>query len=101
MTAADLPERCNIPPPPRERRDGLLSRRGNAKGRGDQDKEEAMASELVSAADAILNRVVTGTPRVPGVVAMATDRRGNVYEGAAGKRALGKDEDMTTDSVFA
>jgi methyl acetate hydrolase len=38
---------------------------------------------------------------VPGVVAVATDRRGNVYEGAAGKRALGGDADMTPDSVFA
>jgi methyl acetate hydrolase len=38
---------------------------------------------------------------VPGVVAMATDRRGSIYEGAAGKRVLGQDADMTTDSVFA
>jgi methyl acetate hydrolase len=44
---------------------------------------------------------VSGTPRVPGVVAMATDRQGNIYEGAAGKRVLGQDADMTTDSVFA
>jgi len=60
-----------------------------------------MVSQLAAAADAILNRVVTGTPRVSGVVAMATDRKGIVYQGAAGKRALGKDEAMTTDSVFA
>jgi methyl acetate hydrolase len=32
---------------------------------------------------------------------MATDRRGLIYEGAAGKRELGLDADMTTDSVFA
>ena len=32
---------------------------------------------------------------------MATDRRGNIYEGAAGKRLLGQDADMTVDSVFA
>jgi methyl acetate hydrolase len=51
-------------------------------------------------ADSILNRVVTSSPRVPGVVAMATDRRGNIYEGAAGKRVMGG-ADMTTDSVFA
>jgi len=51
-------------------------------------------------ADSILNRVVTSSPRVPGVVAMATDRRSNFYEGAAGKRAMGG-ADMTTDSVFA
>jgi methyl acetate hydrolase len=60
-----------------------------------------MANELKNAADAILNGTVTGSPRVPGVVAMATDRRGNIYEGAAGKRVLGQDADMTTDSVFA
>ena len=60
-----------------------------------------MANELKNAADAILNRTVTSSPRVPGVVAMATDRRGNIYEGAAGKRILDQDADMTTDSVFA
>ncbi len=60
-----------------------------------------MNQGLKSAADAILQRVVSGTPRVPGVVAMATDRHANIYEGAAGKRVLGQDADMTTDSVFA
>ena len=60
-----------------------------------------MNESLKGAADTVLQRVVTGTPRVPGVVAMATDRTGNIYEGAAGKRVLGQDADMTTDSVFA
>jgi methyl acetate hydrolase len=61
-----------------------------------------MSSELRSACDAVLQRVVSGSPRVPGVVAMATDRRGNIYEGAAGQRALGQDAAaMTVDSVFA
>ena len=32
---------------------------------------------------------------------MATDRNENFYEGAAGKRELGKDQPMTTDSVMA
>lgn len=32
---------------------------------------------------------------------MVTDRDGNIYEGAAGKRELGKDQPMTADSVFA
>jgi methyl acetate hydrolase len=53
-----------------------------------------------SAGDAILSRVITSNPRVPGVVGMATDQRGNFYEGAAGKRVMDGD-DMTTDSVFA
>lgn len=60
-----------------------------------------MNQDLKSAADAVLQKVVIGNPRVPGVVAMATDRQGNTYEGAAGKRILGQDADMTTDSVFA
>jgi CubicO group peptidase (beta-lactamase class C family) len=60
-----------------------------------------MNENLKSAADRILNRVTSGSPSVPGVVAIATDRNGNVYEGAAGKRMLGGDADMTTDSVFA
>ena len=60
-----------------------------------------MNSDLKSTADAVLNGVVTSNPRVPGVVAMATDRRGTTYEGAAGKRVLGQDADMTTDTVFA
>lgn len=60
-----------------------------------------MSSELQSACEAVLQGVVSGSPRVPGVVAMITDRKANIYEGAAGKRALGQDADMTTDSVFA
>ena len=32
---------------------------------------------------------------------MVTDRQRNIYEGAAGKRRLDKDADMTADSVFA
>ena len=60
-----------------------------------------MSNGLQAACDAVVQRVVSGSPRVPGVVAMATDRRGNIYEGAAGKRVLGQDAEMTTDSVFA
>lgn len=60
-----------------------------------------MNDDLRRAADAVLNGAVTSNPRVPGVVAMATDRSSNIYEGAAGKRVLGQDADMTTDTVFA
>ncbi len=60
-----------------------------------------MNNGLKTAADAVLNEAVTSGPRMPGVVAMATDRTGNVYEGAAGKRVLGQGADMTTDTVFA
>src|SRR6266404_6130838 len=63
-------------------------------------REPMMANNLKSACDAILKRMVSGSPRVPGVVAMATDRKANIYEGAAGKRVLGQDAEMTADSVF-
>jgi len=60
-----------------------------------------MAEDFKPAADAILTRVVTSDPRVPGVVAMVTDRHRTIYEGAAGKRRLDRDADMTADTVFA
>lgn len=60
-----------------------------------------MNEKLKSAADAILQKVASSSPRVPGVVAIATDRNENIYAGAAGTRQLGEDTDMTTDSVFA
>jgi methyl acetate hydrolase len=58
-------------------------------------------TELETAIDAVLGRVTTGERRVPGVVAVVTDRDRTLYEGAAGKRSLADDADMTTDSVFA
>lgn len=60
-----------------------------------------MCKEFAVDADAILNETVTNGPGVPGVVAMVTDRNGNIYEGAAGKRRTDKPEAMTTDSSFA
>src|SRR5215213_2131903 len=53
------------------------------------------------AADAIIQGVVTSDPRVPGVVAMVTDRHRTIYEGVAGKRRFDRDEGMTADTVFA
>ncbi|MDX5894372.1 serine hydrolase domain-containing protein [Rubrobacter radiotolerans] len=53
------------------------------------------------AADRVLAGVAQRENGVPGVVAMATDREANVYEGAAGVREVGGDEPMTTDAVFA
>jgi methyl acetate hydrolase len=53
------------------------------------------------ALDAALTQTTGRHGGVPGVVAMATDRHGNFYEGAAGTRELGQDRPMTTDSVFA
>jgi methyl acetate hydrolase len=60
-----------------------------------------MSTDFRTEVDAILHRVVTSHPQVPGVVAMATDRRRNIYEGAAGVCRLGQDVPMTTDIVFA
>ena len=58
-------------------------------------------SRLHAAADAILHRGVSMGATLPGVVAIAVDRTASLYEGAAGKRAVGRDAAMTTDSVFA
>ena len=60
-----------------------------------------MGNDLTLAADAVLRRVTTSDRRVPGVVAMLTDRQQDVYAGAAGKRRLDRDADMTTDTIFA
>ncbi|WP_343713802.1 serine hydrolase domain-containing protein [Inquilinus sp.] len=60
-----------------------------------------MTGVLQAAADDVLNRVVSGKPRVPGVVAMITDRRGTLYEGAAGQRMFGREAGMEPDCVFA
>ena len=60
-----------------------------------------MVSKLSSACDGVLQSVVTGKDRVPGVVAMITDRSANIYEGTAGERMLGGGQPMTADTVFA
>jgi methyl acetate hydrolase len=60
-----------------------------------------MGNNLKNACDGILQKVVTGEDRVPGVVAMITDRSGNIYEGSTGERSLGAGQAMTTDTVFA
>ena len=57
--------------------------------------------KLKSALDGALRQCVHRHGGVPGVVAMATDRTANFYEGAAGTRELGKDSPIATDSVFA
>ena len=59
-----------------------------------------MANNLRGACDGILQKVVTGEPRVPGVVGMVTGRSASIYEGAAGEHLTGGHA-MTTDTVFA
>jgi len=57
-----------------------------------------MPADLQGEVDALLRRAVEGGD-VPGVVAMATDRDGPIYEGAFGQRALGQAPPMTLDTV--
>jgi len=57
-------------------------------------------SDLVSALDAVVQRVTTGDPGVPGVVAAVTDRDRDIYLGASGTRIVGGAA-MTTDTVMA
>jgi len=59
-----------------------------------------MSATLRSTLDSILRYTTGNAGGAPGVIAMATDRQGNFYEGAAGRRQLGQDAPMTTDSVM-
>ncbi|MFE1597605.1 serine hydrolase domain-containing protein [Methylobacterium sp. ID0610] len=59
------------------------------------------AAAFKAAVDNILRDAVVSNSGVSGVVAMATDRTQTFYEGAVGKRQLGHDAEMTTDTVFA
>jgi len=58
-----------------------------------------MSAALQQALDSVLANTVASAGGVPGVVAMATDRNGTIYEGAAGVRQAGTDTAMTTDSI--
>jgi methyl acetate hydrolase len=60
-----------------------------------------MNEALKAAADTVLAYTTGRAGGAPGVVAMATDRKGNIYEGCAGVRELGKPQAMTMDSVMA
>ena len=53
---------------------------------------------LKKRADELLHAAVAAG-QVPGVVAMATNREGTIYEGAFGERLLGSGQAMTTDTV--
>ena len=60
-----------------------------------------MKEGVKESADRVLRGAVEQENGVPGVVAMATDREGNFYEGAEGSASLAKEQEMTTDTVFA
>src|SRR5262245_38654419 len=53
----------------------------------ERSKGTQMNRQLKTDADRILHKGVEGSPRIPGVIAMATNPQGNIYEGAAGVRA--------------
>lgn len=57
-------------------------------------------ADLTAALDKVLRRVSEGADRVPGVVAMVTDRESDIYSGATGARRL-DGVPMTEDTVFA
>jgi methyl acetate hydrolase len=54
--------------------------------------------DLKQRADMLLGGAVAAG-KVPGVVALATNREGTIYEGAFGERTLGSGVAMTTDTV--
>ena len=58
----------------------------------------AQESKLKASADAIL-KAATDAGDVPGVVAMATNRSGTIYEGGFGTRQAGADSPMTPDTI--
>ncbi len=60
-----------------------------------------MTMDLKGKCDAILSKATNGNTKVPGVVAMVTNRDGDIYSGVAGKRNLGLSNDMTEDTIFA
>ncbi|MEE3072623.1 MAG: serine hydrolase domain-containing protein [Pseudomonadota bacterium] len=62
--------------------------------------KDIQTDDLAAALNSVLRGVTEGPARVPGVVAMVTDRQRDIYSGAAGERRLGK-EAMTEDTVFA
>ena len=60
--------------------------------------ESSSKGSLKENADALL-RSAAEAGDIPGVVAMATNREGAIYEGGFGQRVLGKNVAMTTDTV--
>ena len=62
------------------------------------------ATDMSTKIDDILAEVVDGSlggaASVPGVVAIAADSSGVIYEGAAGERRLGSGEAMQMDQVL-
>ena len=60
-----------------------------------------MNSALKTAADTVLAYTTGRAGGAPGVVALATNRSANIFEGCAGVRELGQPQAMSLDSVMA
>ena len=60
-----------------------------------------VTDNLQETLDQILTNTVKRAGGAPGVVAMVTDRNGNIYEGVAGVRDLETTTPMSLDTVFA
>ena len=60
-----------------------------------------MPDDMQSSIDAILTRIVTREPRVPGVVAVVCDRERDLYVGATGVRSMDGNVPMSPDTVCA
>ncbi|MFA5967630.1 MAG: serine hydrolase domain-containing protein [Sphingomonas sp.] len=60
-----------------------------------------MKSGFKNAADAILRGATQSGGHVPGVVAMVTDRKADIYAGASGKRRVDAAADIAPDDHFA
>lgn len=60
-----------------------------------------MKTKLQETLDQILANTVNRAGGAPGIVAMVTDRNGNIYEGAAGVSDLGTGNPISLDTVFA
>ena len=58
-----------------------------------------MSSSVKSSVDAVLEQAVA-SGAVPSVVALAADRNGIIYEGAAGSRVAGQAEDVGPDTFY-
>lgn len=72
----------------------LLASGATKVAQSESNREKSLKDKV----DALLQSA-TEVGDIPGVVAMATNRSGVIYEGAFGQRALGQNATMTSDTV--
>jgi CubicO group peptidase (beta-lactamase class C family) len=66
----------------------------------DSDKDDPRMNPIDRLLKAATDAARSGTGGVAGLVALATDASGPIYQGAFGTRVLGEDAPMALDSVF-